>query len=120
VIKFALPPYDPDSLLTFDFTFQVYFERLYKSAVSGPIVNVWVDHFVGLVPVPSAPIAKADRIGLYSFRTSLRFIPSSAGWNGGEGWFTLSTTGDMFVTDCLITYTPRGAHGTRTDQGYFS
>jgi len=127
LIKASLPSFDPKQQLTFDF---IATARVGGSSGFGSqanfypfIVELWSGDFVGWVSSDASLVVAPGSQGAFTFRTQVQFgLPESVGLTGREGWFRLTALGEpfVFVTDCIVTYTPSGTPGTSSSQGYFS
>ncbi len=124
MIRLSLPTYDPTQPLVFTFTFQTRTDGSLPPATPVPspfAVAMYADPFVGWVILDAAGYPGGGPAGLLEFSTNLVVEhPAAHGLTGGEGWFTFQARGRVFVTDCVVQYTPLEPNGGGRSEGYFS
>lgn len=129
MIKLALPAYDPQQPLGFMVTAQIQVSAsaawgfrpgtLYQNALQ---VELWAGQFVGWVDLSFGRIQEYAE-GVVTLRLDGRFeSPAAVGLTGAEGWFKLvpMLQRPIFVTDCVVSYTPAGQQGAGGQTGYFT
>lgn len=124
MIKLAMPAFNPREKLVYHFTVRVNIGGTYDpgSTTAGITLSFWGDPFTDWITIQAPGVLVPSGAGWWTYETEARAeIPVDLGLTGGEGWCSIAGDGPhLFVTDCIVSYTPATASDGRSSVGHFT